>query len=80
MMATIERIRCWFVPMRPVTPFMMMPMLWMFMVLIGASFYVLGFLRALRPGARGQRRGFDARRGSVPSSSCRQWATSPAGP
>ena len=24
-MATIERIRCWFVPMRPVTPFMMMP-------------------------------------------------------
>src|SRR5208337_2920519 len=24
-MATIERTRCWFVPMRPVTPFMMMP-------------------------------------------------------
>src|SRR5712691_3035912 len=24
-MATIERIRCWFIPMRPVTPFMMMP-------------------------------------------------------
>ena len=23
--ATIERIRCWFMPMRPVTPFMMMP-------------------------------------------------------
>src|SRR3954454_16954479 len=23
--ATIERIRCWFIPMRPVTPFMMMP-------------------------------------------------------
>ncbi len=24
-MATIDRSRCWFVPMRPVTPFMMMP-------------------------------------------------------
>jgi hypothetical protein len=23
--ATTERIRCWFMPMRPVTPFMMMP-------------------------------------------------------
>src|SRR4029077_20406167 len=23
--ATIDRIRCWFIPMRPVTPFMMMP-------------------------------------------------------
>jgi len=23
--ATIERIKCWFMPMRPVTPFMMMP-------------------------------------------------------
>src|ERR1700683_2774162 len=27
MMASIERIRCWLVPMRPVTPFMMMPIL-----------------------------------------------------
>src|SRR4051812_31152372 len=25
MIALIERSRCWFVPMRPVTPFMMMP-------------------------------------------------------
>src|SRR4051812_21504608 len=24
-MALIDRMRCWFVPMRPVTPFMMMP-------------------------------------------------------
>jgi hypothetical protein len=24
-MARIERIKCWFMPMRPVTPFMMMP-------------------------------------------------------
>jgi hypothetical protein len=27
MMALTERSRCWFVPMRPVTPFMMMPTL-----------------------------------------------------
>src|SRR3954454_1866245 len=27
MMATIERMRCWLVPMRPVTPFMMIPIL-----------------------------------------------------
>ena len=27
-MARMERIRCWFVPMRPVTPFMMMPLWW----------------------------------------------------
>src|SRR5690606_41771612 len=27
MIALIERSRCWFVPMRPVTPFMMMPTL-----------------------------------------------------
>jgi hypothetical protein len=26
-MALIERSKCWFVPMRPVTPFMMMPSL-----------------------------------------------------
>src|SRR5919206_107909 len=26
-MATIERMRCWLVPMRPVTPFIMMPIL-----------------------------------------------------
>ena len=26
MMALIERIKCWLVPMRPVTPFMMIPM------------------------------------------------------
>ena len=31
MMATIERMRCWLVPMRPVTPFMMMPTLCVFM-------------------------------------------------
>ena len=29
MMAQIERRRCWFIPMRPVTPFMMMPTEWM---------------------------------------------------
>src|SRR5690606_27739561 len=28
MIALIERSRCWLVPMRPVTPFMMMPTLW----------------------------------------------------
>src|ERR1700761_6792858 len=27
MIASIERMRCWLVPMRPVTPFMMMPTL-----------------------------------------------------
>jgi hypothetical protein len=27
-MARIERTRCWWVPMRPVTPFMMMPTRW----------------------------------------------------
>jgi hypothetical protein len=27
-MATMERIRCWFVPIRPVTPFMMTPTWW----------------------------------------------------
>ena len=31
MMATIDRMRCWLVPMRPVTPFMMMPTLCVFM-------------------------------------------------
>jgi hypothetical protein len=24
-MARIERMRCWFIPIRPVTPFMMIP-------------------------------------------------------
>ncbi len=33
MMATMERMRCWFVPMRPVTPFMMMPILCMLMLM-----------------------------------------------
>ncbi len=27
-MAMMERSRCWLVPMRPVTPFMMMPTRW----------------------------------------------------
>src|SRR5688572_33183834 len=31
MMATMDRMRCWLVPMRPVTPFMMMPILCVFM-------------------------------------------------
>ena len=33
MIATIDRMRCWLVPMRPVTPFMMMPTLCVFIVL-----------------------------------------------
>src|SRR4051812_31584308 len=42
MMARMDRIRCWFVPMRPVTPFMMMPMRLVSMVMVrGCGFFVL---------------------------------------
>src|ERR1035441_6008254 len=55
----MERRRCWFSPMRPVTPFMMMPTEWMVCSLmeVGSGF---GFLGALRVGAGGQRRDIDA--------------------
>src|SRR4051794_17623229 len=48
MIALIERSRCWLVPMRPVTPFMMMPTVWIVMSLAR-------LLRALRLCARRQR-------------------------
>src|SRR5690606_19487787 len=38
MISTIERNRCWFVPIRPVTPFMIMPTVCCFMGLIFRSF------------------------------------------
>src|ERR1019366_5397325 len=55
----MERCRCWFSPMRPVTPFMMMPTEWMVCSLmeVGSGFRFLG---ALRVGAGGQRRDIDA--------------------
>src|ERR1035441_8111790 len=54
----MERCRCWFSPMRPVTPFMMMPTEWMVCSLmeVGSGF---GFFGALRVGAGGQRRDID---------------------
>src|ERR1035437_1507455 len=59
MMAQMERRRCWFSPMRPVTPFMMMPTEWMVCSLmeVGSG---SGFLGALRVGSDGQRRDIDA--------------------
>src|ERR1035441_7354235 len=55
----MERRRCWFSPMRPVTPFMMMPTVWMVgsLMEVGSGFVFLG---ALRVGAGGQRRDIDA--------------------
>src|ERR1017187_4510057 len=55
----MERRRCWFSPMRPVTPFMMMPTEWMVgsLMEVGSGF---GFLGALRVGADGQRRDIHA--------------------
>src|SRR5271157_3162061 len=55
----MDRRRCWFSPMRPVTPFMMMPTAWMVCSLmeIGSGFRFLG---ALRASAGGQRRNINA--------------------
>ncbi len=71
MMGTIERRRCWFIPMRPVTPFMMIPTVWV----------VMPCLSRAAEGAlpRAERGASTPARGSVPSSSCRQCATSPPG-
>src|ERR1035441_3311653 len=54
----MERRRCWFSPMRPVTPFMMMPTVWMVdsLMEVGSSFRLFGTLR-VRSG--GQRRDID---------------------
>src|ERR1039458_5969885 len=55
----MERRRCWFSPMRPVTPFMMMPTEWMVcsLMAIASGF---GFFGVLRVGSCGQRRDIDA--------------------
>src|ERR1019366_8669901 len=51
----MERRRCWFSPMRPVTPFMMMPTEWMVCSLmeVGSG---SGFLGALRVGSGARER------------------------
>src|ERR1035438_925765 len=51
----MDRRRCWFSPMRPVTPFMTMPTLWMICSLMevwGLRFRFLGALRARSGGKR----------------------------
>src|ERR1035437_1831356 len=60
MMAQMERRRCWFRPMRPVTPFMMMPTEWMIFSLMAVWGLRFGFLGALRAGSGGKRRDIDA--------------------
>ena len=67
--------------MRPVTPFMMMPTVWtvrVLMILLIRGARVSPCIAADAPAGSGG--ASTPARGSVPSSSWRQWATSPAGP
>src|SRR5687767_7364294 len=63
-MATMERRRCWLVPIRPVTPFMAMPTRWV--VILSTVGRSSGFVGALRPRALGEGRDVDsgARKGA----------------
>src|SRR6185295_10270067 len=66
--ATIERMRCWFMPMRPVTPFMTMPRrCWAMLV---ESFVASGMLRHVGRVGKGAE-------GAVPTS--RAWCSNPGG-
>src|ERR1017187_3279834 len=58
----MERRRCWFSPMRPVTPFMIMPTGWMVFSLMEVLRFGLfgGLPGTLRTGARGEGRYIDA--------------------
>src|ERR1035437_6281150 len=64
MMAQMERRKCWFSPMRPVTPFMIMPTEWMvfsLMAVFGSRCRFLGGLfGALRAGSGGEPGNIDA--------------------
>src|ERR1035437_5643199 len=61
MMAAMERSRCWFPPMRPVTPFMIMPTRCVLMALISDSCYQFVTCRGLRLRSGRERWRFDAR-------------------
>src|ERR1017187_8712520 len=54
----MERRRCWFSPMRPVTPFMMMPTEWIVFSLMEVLRF--GLFGTLRAGSGGERRYIDA--------------------
>src|ERR1035437_4268301 len=56
----MERRRCWFSPMRPVTPFMTMPTEWMVFSLMAVFGLRYRFLGALRAGAGGESGNIDA--------------------